>query len=51
MLFMNEAAARALSAAAAASSNKRVNQTAGISVALIAVKFSGRRWLPLALGN
>jgi len=26
-----------------------VNQTAGSSVALIAVKFSGRRWLPLAL--
>ena len=29
--------------------NKRVNQTEGSSVALIAVKFSGRRWLPLAL--
>ncbi len=29
--------------------NKRVNLTAGSSVALIAVKFSGRRKLPLAL--
>ena len=29
--------------------NNWVNQTAGSSVALIAVKFSGRRWLPLAL--
>jgi len=26
--------------------NNWVNQTAGSSVALIAVKFSGRRWLP-----
>jgi hypothetical protein len=31
--------------------NNLVNQTAGSSVALVAVKFSGRRWLPLALGG
>ncbi len=48
MLLTHEVVYSCFFCRVAASSNNRVNQTAGSSVALIAVKFSGRRWLPLA---